>query len=220
MNAVEPKYIRLFDAAGNWIARPDFMVLAVLSETEPMSIEHTYATMMLEEEMNPAAALSPMSASGLRLKERVIEKNMKARVQTGEVVLELARIAAATMAAPTINAARRLVSHHHHARFGTGVLTSTIREVEKSFERFRDTAHLQAAAVIEPSLATELEGNEVSCLRFLGLAKAFQQFIDANVVSKSFKWSPYRVPEQINSITTVEFNSLSDQDFNVALLKR
>jgi hypothetical protein len=215
MSIGEQKFIRLFDAEGNWISRPDFMVLAVLSETEQKSMDHTYATMILEEEINPPSTQASLSASAIRLKKNVIEKNIKARVQTGEIVCELARISAATMKPPSINAARRLVTHNHHALFGTGVMASTGREVEKSFAQFRDTAHLQAVTVIEPSLASELEGNLEACLRFLGLAKAFQDFIDANVVSTSFKWSPYRIPTQINSVTTIKFKSLSDRELKL-----
>lgn len=216
MNLEVPTYLRLFDDVGGWIARPDFMVLSAISEPDPMSVEHTYSSMLVEDKLNPDTTEGQMSVFATRLKRTVIEKHMKERVLTGEVVLELARLASATRKPPTVNAARRLVADKHHHFFGTGTLNTIEREVEKSFTLFRNTAHLQAAAVLEPSLIVAMEGSETACRKFLGIARAFEEFIDANVVSEAFQWSPLRVPTQIDRLSVIEFLPLSDQELAVS----
>lgn len=216
MNLETSTYLRLFDDVGAWIARPDFMVLSAMSEPDPMSVEHTYSSMLLEDKINPAATDMQMSAFATRLKQAVFEKYVKERFLTGAVVLELARLASATQKPPTVNAARRLVAYKHHHCFGTGTLDTTKREVEKSFKQFRNTAHLQAAAVLDPSLMLALEGNETACRKFLGIARAFEEFIDENVVSKAFEWSPLRVPTQIDRLSIIEFLPLSDQELEAS----
>ncbi|WP_050526210.1 hypothetical protein [Pseudorhodobacter aquimaris] len=216
MNSEAESYLRVFDANGAWIARPDFMIYAAMSESEKMSMEHIYASMLLEQQINPPNMDGNLTEFAQRLKKIVFESGMRQRVWAGEFVVELARLAAATGRPPTISAARRLVAFNHHQYFRTGDTKNISREVERSFSKFRNVSHFHAVAVIEPSLLTELEGDVGKCLRFLGLARAFEGFMDSNVVSKAFNWSPLRVPVQIDRISAISFRALSQQELAAA----
>jgi len=216
MSGPTETYLRLFDNEGASIARPDFMVLAAISEPQLMSVEHIYATMLLEEQINPPAANIEMTEYAKILKRNVIDRRIKERVFSGEVVLELVRLAAATGKPPGVNAARRLVAFNHHKHFRIGEPGNIKREVERGFGKFRNTSHFQAAAVLEPSLLYKLEGDEPNCRKFLGIARAFELFMDNNVASTAFKWSPLRVPAVIDSLSTIKFIPLSDQELAVA----
>ena len=218
MNDSVSKYLRIYDVTGAWIEHPDFMILAALSQSQPASVEQTYAAMVKEEKLNPPTTDGLLTDFATVVKKKMIEKNVKQRAIAGEVVVELARLAAATGKPPSVNAARRLVAFNHHRHFRTSEPGNIEREAQRSFSAFRDTSHLQAAAVMEPNLVSELEGDMAKCCEFLGIARAFEGFIDHNVVSKAFKWSPLRIPTNIEILGHISFPPLSDQELAAAQL--
>ena len=121
-------------------------------------------------------------------------------------------MASATGKPPTVIAARQLVAFKRK-QFGAKATPATItRDVEKCLQMYRNTAHFQAVAVLDPALFANIEASEEATIRFLGLARAFEQFIDANVVSEKFKWAPVRVPHQIQAIYHINFIPLSKQE--------
>lgn len=211
-------YLPLFRENGDWIERPDFMVLAALSQMTKIDTQHVYAAMLLEESLNPNQTSSGMSVFAKNIEKNTIRGNLTQRTLAGQVVLELARLAASTGKPPTVKAARRLVAFNQKEYTGKPTLESSfLREIEKSFSDFKDTLHLQAAMVCDPQLLASIEGDERSLRKFLGVARAFEGFIDSNVVSKSFKWTPWRVPTQIKSVSELNFSSLTDQELNAAM---
>ncbi len=218
-------YLPLFREDGEWIERPDFMVLAALSQSNKFDTQHVYSTMLLEE-LNPDQTTSGMSDFAKDIEAKKIRGNLTQRIMAGNVVNQLARLASSTGEPPSINAARRLVAYLYVRHSGKHIRVSDrrkrensfLREIEKSLSKYQSTLHLQAAAVYDPQLLESIEGDEEGLLRFLGIARAFEQFIDAKVVSASFKWTPWRVPAQIDSAPKIIFFSLTDQELAAAMI--
>ena len=218
MNENSGTYLRIFKDDGSWIARPDYMLLAAMSVPDLASVEQVYSAMLSEDEHNPPESGEGLSKFGQTIKSEMLEKEkyVKDRVFAGQVVLELARLASATRKPPTVNAARNLMAFNLK-RNGAPATKATIRrDVERRFAEFLNTAHFQAVAVLYPDLLTKIEGSEEATLKFLGLARSFEQFIDANAVSERFKWAPVRVPHQIQAIHDIDFIPLSKQELRAA----
>jgi len=209
-------YLRLFDSGGNLIDRPGYMVIAALSSPDLISIEHTYRSMLSEDELNPLMDGLPLSAFGSTLDKKFIRGRVRERSLAGQVVIELVRLAASTGKSPTVNAARRLVSYNHSKHFRLGNPTSSLRSVEKAFREFRNTAHFQATAALDPFLIEKVICDDAEAIKFLGMARGFEEFVDAEVTSDSFKWSPLRVPKQIPPVYSIKIKSLSDEELAVA----
>lgn len=210
------KYLRLFQHNGDWIERPDYMVLAALSTSDEISIEHIYEAMVLEEKINPSLDQDEFSQYAQKLREQSIKGDLPNRVLAGEVVLELARLAYTTQRPPTSLAAIRLVTYNHFKRFPKSSPISVDSKVVKAFRRYRKTAHLHAVAVYDPQLLEDIEGDQASLQTFLGLARAFEGFIDDNVLADTFKWQPLRVPEQIARVSEITFKPLTDEELSAA----
>jgi hypothetical protein len=210
------KYLRLFDAHGNWIERPDLMVLAAISEPNEIDVEHTYASMVFEEKENPSPTKDEMSKFARNVERRTIRGNLTQRILAGSVVLELARLAFSTGKSQPINAARRLVAFNYQRYTGKNSPENMQREVEKALSQYRDTMHLQAAVVYYQERIVEMEGDEQGLRRFLGIARAFEEFIDANPASEAFRWSPWRIPTQIVTRPKIEFFPSTDQELAAA----
>ena len=205
-------YLRIFEDDGRWITRPDYMLLAAMSEPDLASVEQVYSAMLSEDEHNPIESGKGLSKFGERVKSGMLEQSVKERVVAGEVILELARLASATGKPPTVIAARKMVAFKRK-QFGAQATPTTIkRDVERCLQMYRNTAHFQAVAVLDPALLANIEASDEATIRFLGLARAFEQFIDANVVSGKFKWAPVRVPNQIQAISHINFIPLSKQE--------
>ncbi len=210
-------YLPLFCENGEWIERPDFMVIAALSQTTIIDRQHVYAAMLLEESLNPNQTASGMSDFAKNVEKKFIRGNLRQRVLAGHVVLELDRLEAFTGKPPTVNAARRLVAYNQSDHVGKPAHEYHLkREIERSFSQYNATMHLQAAAVY-PQLLESIEGSEEGLRRFLGVARAYEEFIDANVVSESFIWTPWRVPTQIESVSKPKFLPLTKQELAAAM---
>lgn len=216
MNENSGTYLRIFKDDGSWITRPDYMLLAAMSEPDLASVEQVYSAMLSEDEHNPVEGGKVLSKFGETVKSRMLGQSARERAVAGEVVLELVRLASATGKPPTVIAARQLVATKRK-QCGSNATHATIkRDVEKCLQMYRNTAHFQAVAVLDPVLYAKTEASEEATIRFLGLARAFEQFIDANVVSEKFKWAPVRVPHQIQAIPHIDFIPLSKQDLGAA----
>ena len=218
MNSNVTKYLRLFDDHGEWITRPDYMVLAALSRPDLNSIEHTYRSMLLEDDINPPHEGHPLSDFASDFERSVIRRRIKQRSIAGEVILELARLAASTGKSPSITTARKIVSYNQSKYFRSGTARTTYRRVEQAFSEFRDTAHLQATVGLDPSALVKMSGDKTEIIHFLSIARGFQEFIEAGVLSKSFKWSPLRVPEQIPALYSIKFIPLPNEELAAANL--
>ncbi|MFT6676813.1 MAG: hypothetical protein ACJAVM_003018 [Sulfitobacter sp.] len=210
MTATSSTYLRLFEADGNWIHRPGYMILAALSDPDPKVIEHIYLSMLNEDLLNPDANEDGLTRFGAEIKKQYIDKFVKHRVLTGTVICELCRLAAATGKPPKLNAAYRLVAFNSMKERDFASEDTAIREVKKYWSKFKNTAHLQAAAVYEPGLLNDLGGKNGETLRFLGLSRAFELFFNANVVSNYVAWSPVRISPKIEMVADINFAPLSE----------
>jgi len=216
MNGTSQTYLRLFEPDGSWIERPDYMVLAALADPDPSIMEHIHASMLKEDAINQYADGESLTRFGEDIKARNLERRVERRLCAGSVVLELCRLARATGKPPRVSAAQRLVGYHRHQVRKYSLEETALRQVKDYWSEFLNTSHLQAAAVYDPSLIEQMEGDEGATLKFLGLARAFETFVDANVVSNHFKWSPIRIPKEIEAASKIEFIPLSNQELNEA----
>lgn len=219
-------YLPLFRENGEWIERPDFMVIAALSQGTEIDRQHVYRSMLEEELLNPNQNASGMSDFAKDVEKKKVRGDVTHRVMAGTVVLELARIASSTGKPPTIKSARRLTAYNYLKHSEKCPQDpderrtnerSYLREVEKGLGKYKTILHLLAAGVYDTQLLQNIEGDEESLRRFLGIARAFESFIDINVVSNSFEWTPWRVPTRIESVPKLIFLPLSDQELAAAL---
>lgn len=210
------KYLPLFHDNGEWIERPDYMVLAALSVPNQIDMQHIYETMVREGKINPDFHKGGMSKHAQNVRRREIRGSLPDRVLAGSVVFELARLAYATQKPPIVGAARRLTAFNYHRHFPKATRDTINRKVENAFSLFRSTAHLHAVSVCKPQLLEDLEGDKASLRKFLGIARAFEGFIDENVHSKTFKWDPLRVPQQIARVSEINFKPLTDEELAAA----
>jgi len=138
------------------------------------------------------------------------------RIFAGLVVLELVRIAAATLKPPSMAQAIRLVSFNQYREIRTSSVENLEREVRRGFAQCRNTAHLHAAAIYNDPNVSEIENCGMNTLRFLARARGLEDFIDKNIAGGSFKWTPWRVPASVDPITKIQFMTLSDVERSAA----
>lgn len=201
---LERRYLPLLTDDGRLVPRPDYMVLAAMAQPEPISMQHTYETMLREDQLRPTSDPRDMSDFAQLVLSKVINGNVTGRVMAGEVILELVRLAEATGAPPKLNQARKLVAFNHQAYIENKSSFSTvIRAVEKHFSKYRAVSHLLAAAAYKSRLLHDLEGETLPLEEFLGLARGFETFVDNRVVSPGFKWDPFRIPHRFPMITKI-----------------
>ncbi len=207
---VSRRYLPLFDEQGEWNERPEFLILAALCETEEISRDHLYAAMCREEEVNPAIAGEAKSnfADGLGTKR--ILRNTGQRVIAGEVVIAFARLVAAKEK-PSVRAAQRLVARDDFRRSKSSSPENKYRGVQAAVSDYRSTLHLQAAFVYVADRISDLLGTEEGIRLFLGIARAFETIVDEFMVSDTFSWDPWRIPEQI-SYQSFSFPPLSSSE--------
>lgn len=210
------RYLEVFESNGDWISRPDYYILATLLEPEFETVFHTYSSMLLEDKLRPSPSVSNATQFGKRLETRFKNNSLsKKRETAGHVMFELVRIASETGQAPSLNSAYSLAAHWYHTEHGTGTTENSERKTRAAFSTFRDIAHLLAAYVYDPNLVADLEGNEKSVCRFLGLAKGFELFFDNNVSKTNIPWKPYRIPQKIEPIYSIEFDRLTREELNL-----
>lgn len=209
-------FLPLFDGESKWVERPNYLVAAVVTQPKPRenwnSISHVYETMRREDAVNPDGKLSSFA----RKMTDQLHRTGAERLRAGQVAVELARLAASTGAPPSLKAAKRLAAYNHHEHSKSGGLESAVRSMEKSWSAYRDTAHLQAVSVLDPSLLSAIFRDEAGLRRFLGLARGFEIFIDNNIGSPSLKWSPLRIPTEIAPIFEINFRRLTSKELQAA----
>ena len=57
MNENSGTYLRIFEDDGSWISRPDYMLLAAMSQPDLASVEQAYSAMLSEDKHAIAANL-------------------------------------------------------------------------------------------------------------------------------------------------------------------
>jgi hypothetical protein len=205
------RYLPLLKAEGGWIDRPDLYVLARMSYEDGVGNQ---VVSQLYEMMKTADNSSPdLNILEGDLAKRQVGRNMRHRVLAGSVVLELVRLVATSKTTPSLAQAFRLVAlnqgHHDKKRAHQ---ESLLREVRKGFSDYRNTAHLQAASLI----ADPGEASEVGFLAFLARARAFELFLNTEMVSRKFSWEPWAVPNVISPAFDFRIRRLSAEEVAAA----
>ena len=80
MQATERRYLPIVSGNGSFIARPDYMVLAALSDPDPDGMRQAYEIMLLEQELRPSATPEEMTRSAQLIKKNLIDANPRGRV--------------------------------------------------------------------------------------------------------------------------------------------
>lgn len=186
------RYLPLLQPDGGWIDRPDLFVLARMSYEDGLDDQ---MVPQLYEIMKNADNSSPdLNVLEDAIVNTQVRRNKRHRVLAGSVVLELVRLRATTKGKPSLTQAFRLVGfnqgNHDEKRAHP---ESLLREVRKGFSDYRNTAHLQAAWLI----ADLGEASEACFLAFLARARAFELFLNTEMVSKNFRWEPWCVPDAV-----------------------
>lgn len=192
--SVLPRYLPLFTADGNWIERPDLYLLARMgvrdSENDDVALQ-VYQAMCRSDNTT-----STLSSFDQIIEKGQVRRDIHRRVMAGEVVLEMARIAASTSGPPTLAKAVDLAVFNHHREFSKSSPESLERVFRRGFSQYRNTAHLQAT-LVEARYGVDFESSLEETIVFLSRARAFELFIDNQVVKKVFRWSPWRVPTSV-----------------------
>ena len=76
-------YLRIFEDDGSWITRPDYMLLAAMSEPDLASVEQVYSAMLSEDEHNPIESGKVLSKFGETVMSRMLEQSVKERAVAG-----------------------------------------------------------------------------------------------------------------------------------------
>ncbi len=208
------RYLPLFDGDGNWIDRPDLYLLARMAYPDREGdgvVAQLHQTMRNAD--NLREALNPLEAD---ISKRHVARQTRPRILAGSVVLELARIAATPVVQPSIKAAIRLVASGQTEFDGKRAqMASMVREVEKGFSEYRNTAHLQAAAIrARPSLET-MECSETGTIRFLSQARGFEMLLDEWLSDGRTKWHPWRVPPEVPATSDIPQPRLDQQEIDL-----
>lgn len=208
------RYLPLFDGDGNWIDRPDLYLLARMAYADRDGDE---VVAQLHETMRSAhnlrEALNPFEAD---ISDRHVARHKRPRALAGSVVLELGRIVATPGVRPSIKAAIQLVAiGQKEFDRKRAQLASIVREVEKGFSDYRNTAHLQAAAIrARPSLET-IECSEPGTIRFLSQARGFEMLLDEWLSEGRTKWHPWRVPPEVPATSDIPQPRLEQQEIDL-----
>jgi hypothetical protein len=187
------------------------MVLAALSDPDRDGMQQTYEAMVREQELRPDADAKGMTNLGRVVKSRVIQGDTTGRVLAGSVVLELVHIAVAWDKPPTVGKAPQIVAHNQHLMAKKSSPDILVREVEKAFSKYRSGAHLWAAVLSLPNILDNL-GIGGSLSAFLGMARAYEAFMDDHVVSSRFSWNPFRIPERFPATPIPKFPPFTEQE--------
>ena len=143
--------------------------------------------------------------------ETYLRRDVTYRIHAGAVLLALVRLAATTGQWPGIIAGCRLAAHEKFRETRRSSPESLAREFSRGFSRYRNTAHLQAAAIHGSPGIAEIELSPADLTRFLARARGFEMFMDRNVHGPRQNWSPWRVPTAIRPETRIEVQRLGTE---------
>lgn len=205
------RHLPIFDDAGHWIARPDLFLLARMAyrdKDEDEVVAQLYDVMCRADNTRSTLNLLEQDTS-----KRHVARQTRPRIFAGTVVLEYARIRATPAVKPTIAAAKKLVARGQIEFDGKRAqFPSVLREVDKGFSEYRNTAHLQAALLMTDSRGGIFEGSEAETVGFLSRARALETLLDVALAGERLKWSPWRIPERIPVGARFDFPPLDDDE--------
>lgn len=207
------RYLPLFTQEENWIVRPDLYLLARMGA--PDSEDEEVIRQVHEAMCRSDNSRENLDSFGKNLERNHIRKNVRERVMAGEVVLEMVRITATTQRPPSENKSIRLAAANHLKKFQRSSEPSLARDFRRGFSNFRNTAHLQAAMVLGAPNIADVECSLSNLVQFLARARALEHFIDNNLTSTNFKWSPWRIPPRIPANFKINLVSLTDQELRM-----
>lgn len=210
------RYLPLFDENGTCIARPDLYLLARMGFDDP-----SYEESDVLHAYNVMCSLDPSRHGFTRLENdihrRYVLADLRLRRYAGSVLLELLRIAASIEQPARLKDAIQLAARHqaeHDSGRHLRGLTSLIREMEKSFSRYRSTSHLQAALVYGHPTIDQIEASEEMTTLFLARARGIEQLADKVFEDATVTWNPWRVPEAISPIQPTEMIGLEGEELS------
>lgn len=211
------RYLPITHTDGSLITRADLYLLARMGAADA---EDTQVVMQIFQAMR-AADNGETSLNNFEtgIEKRHVRNDVPLRVAAGQVMLELVRIGATTMAPPSVKKAVTLVAHNTYRHLNKSSVETFERQARKGFSDYRNTAHLQAAALLPGTGYADFEDNEDATKRFLGKAKALETFFDANVAGGDIKWRPWRVPNSIPAISDIQLISLNAEEKALLSLK-
>ena len=82
-------YLRIYEDDGSWITRPDYMLLATMSEPDLASVEQEYSAILSEDEHNPIESRVRLSKLRETVRSRVLERYVKGLVEPVENCLAM-----------------------------------------------------------------------------------------------------------------------------------
>lgn len=201
------RYLPLFNEDGSWIERPDLYLLVRMDAPDCISPSEVHQ--IYRATLNSDPNSGKLNGFEHTIATKFISQNKRLRRFAGQVVLEACRIAQASKEPPSAKKAIELTASFHRGVKPSTTLATFEREIRRGFQSFRDTAHLQAAMVYDDPSLQEIEGSEEAGRKFLARARAFQDFIDGNLISDQLRWKPWRVPAVIMANHEVSFRSLN-----------
>lgn len=211
------RYLPITHPDGSLIARADLYLLARMgtADAEDQQVVMQIFQAMLDAD-NTEISLNSFEAG---IEKRHVRNDVPLRVAAGQVMLELVRICATTMTAPSVKKAVTLVAHNTYRHVNKSSIATFERQARKGFSDYRNTAHLQAAALLPGTGYADIEGDEDATKLFLGKARALESFFDANVAGGDIKWRPWRVPHSIPAISDISLIGLSAEEKALISLK-
>ncbi|WP_161630533.1 hypothetical protein [Gemmobacter nectariphilus] len=207
------RYLPIIRPDGSWIDRPDLFLLARMGyedNADEQVVHQLHDAMVRADNTVPS-----LNAFEQDIAKRHLNRELRLRLFAGQTLLELVRIARTNNEPPSAAQGIRLAAFNQHRAKGRSSADDLKREVRKGFTAFRGTAHLQAAMVLADPSVGDIETSEDHLIRYLARARGLEIFIDNYVVSKSFKWNPWRVPACIDPNFYININRLTHQEQGV-----
>jgi len=201
------RFLPLFTPDENWIERPDLYLLARMGSED--GEEEGVVRQVYEVMCRSDGTRTELDSFGKTVERHHIRQKLSERLAAAHVVLELVRIAATTGKPPSEAKALRLAAFNHHKTFRKSSLESLERNFRRGFSAYRNTAHLQAAMVLQEPSILAIEGSVENTVRFLSRARGLERFMDNNLAGGSFKWSPWRVPPRIPITSDISVKRLT-----------
>jgi hypothetical protein len=204
------RYLPIVRLDGGWIERPDLFLIARMGyeDAADEQVVHQIHDAMVRAN-NSVASLNAFEQD---IVNHHLRRAMRLRLFSGQVLLELVRIAATNNAPPSVAQGIRLAAFNEYRAKASSSEEGLNREVRRGFSKFKGTAHLQAAMVLADPSVGDIETSEEHMTRYLARARGLEIFIDNSVVSKSFSWSPWRVPTCIKPNFEINIKRLTPQE--------
>ena len=158
----EPRYLPICHEDGSWIGRPDLFLLSFMAFSDKEDLDD--AVTVYEHLVQSDYTREQLTRHEQRFRDTELSRNMRYRTYAGQVMFELLRMKILGHGKPTFNRACLIAGHSQYTLQEPprrGSITTSVSEMKKASSAFRNTSHLQAAALVaQPSIA-EMEGSLV-----------------------------------------------------------